>query len=57
MSKVCQALKYGCQFAFHYLQAAYFYHLRKFLYPCFQKASVLFSHTLIKTKFNYLQAG
>ena len=27
MSEVCQALKYGCQFSFHYLQIAYFYHL------------------------------
>ena len=32
-----QALKYDCQFAFHYLQTAHFYQLWKRLYPCFQR--------------------
>ena len=35
MSEACQALKYGCQFAFHYLQTAYFYHLWNSCIPTF----------------------
>ena len=27
LSEACQTLRYDCQFAFHYLQTAYFYQL------------------------------
>ena len=37
LSEACQALRYDCQFAFHFLQTAYFYQLQKLLYPCFQR--------------------
>ena len=45
-SEACQALRYDCQFDFHFLQTAYFYQLRKLLYPCFQRKAFpwIFKH-------------
>ena len=37
LSEASQALRYDCQFAFHFLQTAYFYQLQKLLYPRFQR--------------------
>ena len=37
LSEACQALRYDCQFAFHYLQTAHFYQLWKLLCLLFQR--------------------
>ena len=49
LSEACQALRYDCQFAFHFLQTAYFYQLWKLLYPRFQRKAFPMNIYILKT--------
>ena len=49
MSEACQALRYDCQFAFYYLQTAYFYQFKISVSPL-SKKSISHENLSIKDK-------